>query len=206
MEDPNEVPSRDIDPLKSKAIDLAEGRSSLSDRMDALGQVHIGIKANTQKRLDDKGVDTESENAILGEPDKKIEPDATNNYAFDADESEQREMSIQDDEEDSRSIDIIHVDSRDDEDISMRAIGNGEYDSDDSSKSAVESEATSVDKHAGIEESRWDAPEAKENGQDNPAVEESYKNSPLVAENNYSTAELDEYDQDTPDLVANSLG
>jgi hypothetical protein len=78
----------------------------------------------------------------------------------------------------------IHIDSRDDEDISMRAIG-GEYDSDDSSKSAVESEAMSVGKHAGIEESRWDALRPKENGQDNPAVEEFYKNSPLVAENNY---------------------
>jgi hypothetical protein len=65
-------------------------------------------KSKYSKRLDDKGVDTEKVNAILGEPDKKRLNSATNNYAFDAaDESEQQEMSIQDDKEDSRSIDII---------------------------------------------------------------------------------------------------
>jgi hypothetical protein len=223
IEDPNEVPRRDIDLTKSssgrthrvegldqtssKAMDLVNSSCSLSNKMEALAQVHIGIKTNTQKREDDKDVDTGTENAILGEPGKEIEHDGTNKYAFDADESEQREMSMQDDEEaESRSIDNIHVDSRDDEGISMKALGKAEYVSDDSSESAVESEATSVDRHAEIEESRRDASEAKENGQDKPAVEESYKDSPLAEENNYSTAEVDEYDQDTPDLVGNSVG
>jgi hypothetical protein len=216
-EAPDEVPVKSsssrarrvecLDQASSKAIDLVKSSSSLSERMEALDQVHIGIKTNTQKRVDVKDVDTESKNAILGEPGKQIQHDGPRNYryALDADKLEQREKSMQEEEDKSRSFDIIHIDSRDDEDISMRAIGNREYDSDDISESAVKSEAASEDGHAEIEESDWDIPEAKESGVMR-TVEKSYTDSPLLAENNYGTPMVNEDDQDPRDLVGSSGG
>jgi hypothetical protein len=196
-----------LDQASSKAIDLVKSSSSLSDRMEALDQVHIEIKTNAQKRVDIKDVDTESKNGILGEPGKKIQHAGTHNYqhTFDAGEPEQRELSMQEEEEGSRSIDIIHIDSRDDENLSMRAIGNGEYHYDDISESAVKSEATSEEGHAEIEESDWDIPEAKKSGI-MLAVEKSHKDSPLLAENNYGTPMINEDDQDPRDLVGSSVG
>jgi hypothetical protein len=210
-----------LDQASSRDINLVKSSSNRTNRAEVVDQApsrDIEIKTNTQKCVDDKDLDRETENAILCEPDKKIEHGGTHNYAFHADESEHiRETSMQEEEKEIRSIDIIHVDSHDVEDSSMRAIGIGEHfnanDSDDSSLNivqnvsedssdrAVKSEAAPVKRHAKIEESDWDAPEAKENGQGMPALEKSNKDTPLVENHNQGVPEVEEYNQDTPEVV-----
>jgi hypothetical protein len=179
-------------------VKSSSNRANRTEVLDQVPSKDIEIKTNTQRRVDENDLDTETENAILGDPDKKIEHDGTRNYAFDTDESEHiREMSMQEEEEDSL----------DDEEDSTRAIGIGGYDSDDSSESAVKCEASPVERHAETEENKWDAPEAKENGQDMPVVEESKKVTPLAEEEyNQDTREVVDKKHDTTDLVGNSVG
>lgn len=228
MEVLDQVASRDIDLVRNtnrwevldhvpgRDIDLGRSSSNQTNGREVLDQVpsrDIEMKTSTHQRVADKDFDTESENAVLVESQKEIEDDDTHNAVFSTGETEQiRKTSSSEEEEEYEvnPIDIINVETPDEEDRPTKAIGIGHYfciaqhDPDENSEAAVISEAALPERRDNeppeIEESKLDAPLVEESPQNAPLVEEKKQDAPEVEEYNQDASEVEEKKQATPEV------